>query len=301
MVGSAVVRRFSGWPGQILVADRSVLNLCDSNAVDDYFRIHRPTGVIFAAAKVGGILANQRYPATFLSENLTMTNHVIEAAFRHGVSRLIYLGSTCIYPRDCPQPIQESSLLQGPLESTNEPYALAKIVGLKLCQAYRKQHGVMFHSVMPTNLYGPGDNYHPEHSHVLPGLLRRFHEAKVENKKSVAIWGTGLPRREFLHVDDLADAIHFLYGTEEPPDWVNVGTGNDLSIMALAELIAEVVEYTGEITTDPSRPEGTPVKRTDMRQMHRLGWQHRTDLRTGIEKTYQDFLSELHHGTLRET
>lgn len=301
MVGSAVVRRFSGWPGQILVADRSVLNLCDSNAVDDYFRIHRPTGVIFAAAKVGGILANQRYPATFLSENLTMTNHVIEAAFRHGVSRLIYLGSTCIYPRDCPQPIQESSLLQGPLESTNEPYALAKIVGLKLCQAYRKQHGVMFHSVMPTNLYGPGDNYHPEHSHVLPGLLRRFHEAKVENKKSVAIWGTGLARREFLHVDDLADAIHFLYGTEEPPDWVNVGTGNDLSIMALAELIAEVVEYTGEITTDPSRPEGTPVKRTDMRQMHRLGWQHRTDLRTGIERTYQDFLSELHHGTLRET
>ena len=196
--------------------------------MDDYFRIHRPTGVIFAAAKVGGILANQRYPATFLSENLTMTNHVIEAAFRHGVSRLIYLGSTCIYPRDCPQPIQESSLLQGPLESTNEPYALAKIVGLKLCQAYRKQHGVMFHSVMPTNLYGPGDNYHPEHSHVLPGLLRRFHEAKVENKKSVAIWGTGLARREFLHVDDLADAIHFLYGTEEPPDWVNVGTGNDL-------------------------------------------------------------------------
>ena len=301
MVGSAVVRRFSGWPGQILVADRSVLNLCDSNAVDDYFRVHRPTGVIFAAAKVGGILANQRYPATFLSENLTMTNHVIEAAFRHGVSRLIYLGSTCIYPRDCPQPIQESSLLQGPLESTNEPYALAKIVGLKLCQAYRKQHGVTFHSVMPTNLYGPGDNYHPEHSHVLPGLLRRFHEAKVENKKSVAIWGTGLARREFLHVDDLADAIHFLYGTEEPPDWVNVGTGNDLSIMALAELIAEVVEYTGEITTDPSRPEGTPVKRTDMRQMHRLGWQHRTDLRTGIERTYQDFLSELHHGTLRET
>ena len=299
MVGSAIVRRFESESCEILTADRSDLDLCDSKAIDDYFRIYRPTGVVFAAAKVGGILANERYPADFLSENVRMATHVIDAAFRYGVSRLIYLGSTCVYPRDCSQPIQESALLQGPLESTNEAYALAKIVGLKLCQAYRRQHGVRFHSVMPTNLYGIGDNYHPEHSHVLPALVRRVHEAKERNDQAVTIWGTGRARRDFLYADDLADAIHFLFSVEDPPDWVNVGTGKDISIRELAGLITDVVGYSGEVLVNPDLPDGTPVKCTDMSYLHGLGWRHQTELREGIEKTYRAFLLELSSGVLR--
>ena len=299
MAGSAIVRRFESDSCELLLADRSALDLCDREAVDDYFEKNRPTGVIFAAAKVGGILANHRYPAEFLSQNVLMATHVIDAAFRYSVNRLLYLGSTCIYPRDCEQPIREESLLSGPLESSNEPYALAKIVGLKLCQAYRVQHSSMFHSVMPTNLYGPGDNYHPENSHVLPALLRRIQEAKVNQDESVVLWGSGRARREFLHVDDLADAIHFLFQLEDPPDWVNIGTGRDVSILSLAKMIAAVVGYQGEILTDLTKPEGTPVKCTDMRLLHGLGWKHRMDLEEGLAAVYESFLSELDSGQLR--
>jgi GDP-L-fucose synthase len=300
MAGSAVVRRLKSEPCQILVADRDRLDLCDPKAVDEYFQEQQPTGVILAAAKVGGINANISFPTEFLSENVRMSTHVIDAAFRHSVRRLIYLGSTCIYPRDCPQPIQESYLLQGSLEMTHEPYSLAKIVGLKLCQAYRRQYGVQFHSVMPTNLYGKGDNYHPDHSHVLPALLRKIHEANARGDQSVTIWGTGTARREFLHVDDLADAIVFLYGLADPPDWVNVGTGVDMTILELANLIASVVGYSGEILTDTSQPDGTPIKCTDMSCLHKLGWRHRVDLDQGIRRTYDDFLNELASGSIRE-
>jgi len=300
MAGAAILRRFQGEGIELLHADRQQLDLCDPRQVDQYFAEHRPTGVIFAAAKVGGIFANEQFPVEFLSENVLMATHVINAAFRYSVRRLLFLGSTCIYPRDCEQPIQETSLLSGPLEETNEAYALAKIVGLKLCQAYRKQHGVQFHSVMPTNLYGPGDNYHQENSHVLPALIRRFHEAKVAGAASVTIWGTGKARREFLHVKDLADAVHFVFQLNNPPDWVNVGTGSDLSVLNLAQRIAEVVEYQGEIQIDPSRPEGTPVKCTEMSLLHQLGWKHKIEIEDGLRMTYESFLRERQSGSLRE-
>ena len=300
MAGAAILRRFQGEGIELLHADRQQLDLCDPRQVDQYFAEHRPTGVIFAAAKVGGIFANEQFPVEFLSENVLMATHVINAAFRYSVRRLLFLGSTCIYPRDCQQPIQETSLLSGPLEETNEAYALAKIVGLKLCQAYRKQHGVQFHSVMPTNLYGPGDNYHQENSHVLPALIRRFHEAKVAGAASVTIWGTGKARREFLHVEDLADAVHFVFQLDNPPDWVNVGTGSDLSVLNLAQRIAEVVGYQGEIQIDPSRPEGTPVKCTEMSLLHQLGWKHKIEIEDGLRMTYESFLRERQSGSLRE-
>ncbi len=300
MAGAAILRRFRGEGIELLHADRQQLDLCDPRQVDQYFAEHRPTGVIFAAAKVGGIFANEQFPVEFLSENVLMATHVINAAFRYSVRRLLFLGSTCIYPRDCQQPIQETSLLSGPLEETNEAYALAKIVGLKLCQAYRKQHGVQFHSVMPTNLYGPGDNYHQENSHVLPALIRRFHEAKVAGAASVTIWGTGKARREFLHVEDLADAVHFVFQLDNPPDWVNVGTGSDLSVLNLAQRIAEVVGYQGEIQIDPSRPEGTPVKCTEMSLLHQLGWKHKIEIEDGLRMTYESFLRERQSGSLRE-
>lgn len=299
MVGSAVCRRLAACDCELVTADRQRLDLCDLDATADFFATERPDVVVFAAARVGGIAANDAYPVEFLSDNLLMSVGAINAAYRTGVRRFLYLGSTCIYPRDCPQPIAESSLLSGPLEATNEAYALAKIGGLKLCQYYRRQYDVMFHSAMPTNLYGPGDNYHPQHSHVLPALLRRFHEAKQTDQPEVTIWGTGSPRREFLYVDDLADAIVHLLEIDQPPDWVNVGTGIDQTILELAQRVAETVGYEGRITTDPSQPDGTPVKRCDVSRLHSLGWKHRVDLAQGLQRTYESFLSETGAGQLR--
>ena len=299
MAGSALCRRLAAEPCEVLTATRSQLDLRDAEATTRFFAETRPAAVIFAAARVGGIVANNTYPVEFLSDNVLMATHAINAAYAAGVERFLFLGSTCIYPRDCQQPIQEESLLTGPLEPTNEAYALAKICGLKLCQFYRRQHGVRYHSAMPTNLYGPGDNYHPEHSHVLPALIRRFHEAKREQAPHVTIWGSGKPRREFLFVDDLADALVHLLAVDDPPDWVNVGTGVDLTIAELAALIAQTVGYEGEILTDPSRPDGTPVKCTDVTKLQRLGWAHLTDLEDGLRRTYQAFLSEAGAGELR--
>ncbi|TWU37206.1 GDP-L-fucose synthase family protein [Novipirellula artificiosorum] len=299
MVGSAVCRRLATESCEVVTASRDQLDLTRPARVEEFFRDEKPDAVVFAAARVGGVLANDTYPVDFLSDNLLMSTAAINGAFAAGVKRFLFLGSTCIYPRDCPQPIREDSLLTGPLEKTNEAYALAKICGLKLCQYYRRQFGVMFHSAMPTNLYGPGDNYHPEHSHVLPALIRRFHEAKQQGFSEVRIWGTGTPRREFLYVDDLADAIAFLLKQDQPPDWVNVGTGVDLPILALASLVAETVGYTGRIVTDPSRPDGTPIKCTDMSLLHSLGWNHRVPLADGLRMTYEHFLSEQRSGQLR--
>jgi GDP-L-fucose synthase len=250
---------------------------------------------------VGGIHANNTYPAEFMQQNLTMAVNSIDAAYRNGVSRFLYLGSTCIYPGKAPQPMPEDCLLTSPLEKTNEAYALAKIAGLKMCEFYRRQYGVLFHSAMPTNLYGPGDNYHPENSHVLPALVRRFHEAKVNKAESVSIWGTGSPRREFLHVDDLADGLLHLCTLENPPDLVNVGTGSDITILELAQKIASVVGYEGEILTDSTKPDGTPVKRTNMERMHALGWRAKIGLDEGLKRAYEDFLSESQQGVLRGT
>lgn len=299
MVGSAVCRRLAENKCKILTAPRETLDLTNTDDTDQYFETHRPDTVVFASAKVGGIMANDTFPVEFLTENLTMAVNTIGAAYRYGVRRFLFLGSTCIYPRDCGQPIMESSLLSGPLEPTNEAYALAKITGLKLCQYYRRQHGVVYHSAMPTNLYGPGDNYHPEHSHVLPALIQRFHHAKQNEQPSVQLWGTGQARREFLHVDDLADAIVHLLAMDSPPDWVNVGTGVDLTILELAHHVAKTVGYTGEIKTDPSRPDGTPVKCTDITMLRKCGWQHRTDLEQGLKSTYAAFLREVDAGKLR--
>ncbi len=300
MVGSAVVRALEqAGAAQILTRTRDQLDLERQEQVDDFFASERPEVVVFAAGRVGGIQANQAFPADFMVRNLAMAIHSIDAAFRFGVQRMLYLGSTCIYPRDAEQPIRESALLTGPLEPTNEAYALAKIAGLKLCQYYRRQFGVAFHSAMPTNLYGPGDNYHPEHSHVLPGLLQRFHWAKQAHLPTVELWGTGQPRREFLHVDDLADAILHLLSFSEFPDWVNVGTGEDVSIRELAEMIAEVVGYHGAIVPNPSKPDGTPVKRTDTSLMRSLGWRAGIPLREGIQRTYETYISELETATIR--
>lgn len=300
MVGSAVCRRLEQESSvDIITASRSELDLCDCGATEDFFKTHQPDTVVFAAAKVGGIGANDSFPVEFLSENVTMAVSAINAAFRTGVKRFLFLGSTCIYPRECPQPIREDSLLTGPLEKTNEAYALAKIAGLKLCQFYRRQHGVMFHSAMPTNLFGPGDNYHPEHSHVLPALIARFHDAKLSDAPSVMIWGTGTPRREFLYVDDLADALVHLATLDDPPDWVNVGTGVDLTILELAQTIAEVLGYQGEILTDPKRPDGTPAKCCDVSLLRESGWRHKWDLIEGLRKTYDDFLESKEAGSLR--
>ncbi len=298
MVGAAVCRRLGG-EAEVITADRSQLDLADRSAVDRFFAQQRPDAVIFAAAKVGGIVANHTYPVQFLAENTTIAMNTIGAAFEHSVRRFLFLGSTCIYPRDCPQPMREDALLSGPLEPTNEAYAIAKIAGLKLCQYYRRQYGVNYTSAMPTNLYGPGDNYHAEHSHVLPALIRRFHEAQVGGADVVTIWGTGSARREFLHVDDLADALIHLLAIDQPDDWVNVGTGEDLTILELAERVAAVTGYRGRIETDPTRPDGTPVKRSDVTRLHRSGWKHRIGLSEGLEQTYAAFLEESRRGDLR--
>ena len=295
MVGAAVTRALQARGAtRLLTRSRAELDLLDAKAVDAFFAESRPRVVIHCAAKVGGIHANQSFPADFMRENLGLALNVIESAHRRGVDRLLFLGSSCIYPRMAAQPIPETALLTAPLETTNEAYALAKIAGLKLCAHYRQQYGCLFHSAMPTNLYGPGDRYHPEHSHVIPGLLRRFHEAKQANAKSVTIWGTGTARREFLHVDDLAEALLCLLGVANPPEWVNIGTGRDLPIRELAGLIAETVGYAGDILTNPDMPDGTPRKCLDVSRMQQLGWTARIGLREGLARTYQDYLREHH-------
>lgn len=299
MVGSAVCRRLDRLNTRVITRTRQEVDLEDPRAVMRLFEQEKPEAVIFAAAKVGGIQANNSFPVEFMTENLNAQLTTMKAAYATGVKRFLFLGSTCIYPRLAEQPIREEELLQSPLEPTNEAYALAKICGLKLCQYYRRQYGVLFHSAMPTNLYGPGDNYHPEHSHVLPALLRRFHEAKEANAPEVTIWGTGSPLREFLYVDDLADALIHLLSVDDPPDWVNVGTGQDLSILELAQMIAAEVGYRGRIQTDPSKPDGTPRKLTDVSRLTATGWKSKTDLRQGILMTYQDFLTRSAQKTLR--
>jgi GDP-L-fucose synthase len=300
MVGSAVVRELGNeTAAAVITRTRDELDLCNQTAVNEFFASEKPDVVVFAAAKVGGIHANNQYPAEFLYDNLMMAANTIHAAYQAGVSRLLFLGSTCIYPRMAPQPMPESCLLTGELEPTNEAYAVAKICGVKLCQHFQSQHGVNFHSAMPTNLYGPGDNYHPENSHVLPALIRRFHEAKLTGQESVTIWGTGNPRREFLHVDDLAKAIIHLLKIPSPPNLVNVGTGKDISIQELAQIVAKTVGYAGEIENDLSKPDGTPVKRTDCSLIHGTGWQAEIGLEAGIRSTYESFLRETEASELR--
>lgn len=301
MVGAAVCRIVqSDFPEvDLVLRTRSELDLCNPEQVEIFFRETRPDAVIFAAAKVGGILANASFPVEFLSQNAKMAINAIESAYRNGVSRFLFLGSTCIYPKHAPQPLVEPSLLSSPLESTNEAYALAKIVGIKLCQYYRKQFGVIYHSAMPTNLYGPGDNYHPEYSHVIPGLLRRIHDAKVQALPSVTLWGTGTPRREFLYVDDLAKALLHLICLDSPPDWINVGTGREISILELARTIATTVGFKGDFNLDTSKPDGTPLKRTDPSLIFSTGWRPETTLEIGLVKTYSDFLQGVEQGTLR--
>ena len=290
LVGSALVRRLTtAGHGRILTASRDELDLRDPAGVDAWFREHRPEFVFLAAGTVGGILANSTRPAEFIYDNMMIHASVVEAARRHRAKRLLYLGSSCIYPRECPQPIKEEYLLTSPLEPTNEAYAVAKIAGIKLCASYRRQFGCDFISAMPTNLYGQNDRFDLESSHVLPALMRKFHEAKRDGAGSVVVWGTGSPRREFLHVDDLADACLFLMQRYDAAEHINVGTGEDISIRALAELIGGVVAPELKLEFDRSKPDGAPRKLLDVSRLHALGWRHRIDLRQGIERTYRWF------------
>lgn len=300
MVGGALVRRFSREAGAtLLLRTRRELDLTSQVAVEAFYAAEKPDVAIIAAAKVGGIHANHTYPAEFLFENLAIAANTIHGAYKHGVKRLLLLGSSCIYPKLAPQPMPEDCLLSGPLEPTNEAYAIAKITGLKLAQSYRKQFGVMFHSAMPTNLYGPGDNYHLQNSHVLPALIRKFHEAKTAGRAEVVAWGTGTPKREFLHVDDLADACAFLVALENPPDWINVGTGTDVTIRELTACVAAVTGFSGQIVWDDTKPDGTPRKLLDVSRLSGLGWQAKIALREGVANTYASFLEETASGAVR--
>ena len=292
LVGAAIVRRLEALGCRnVLVRSHSELDLRDQAAVDHFFREHQPEFVFLAAARVGGILANSTRPAEFLHDNLAIQTNVIHAAWSHGAKKLLFLGSSCIYPRLAPQPLKEEYLLTGPLERTNEAYAIAKIAGLKLATAYRAQYGFSTISLMPTNLYGPGDNFDPESSHVLPAMIRRFHEAKASGAPSVTLWGTGAPRREFLHVDDLAHAACFLMENYDAPDLLNVGFGEDLTIAELAVLVAGIVGYSGRIAFDASRPDGTPRKLLDVSRVHALGWRAQIPLERGIASTYEWYLA----------
>lgn len=293
MVGSALVRALSARGFQkILTATHAELDLCRQQPVEDWFAANRPDVVIVAAAVVGGIHANFTYPAEFSYNNMMIAANCINSAYRTGVKRLLFLGSSCIYPREAPQPMQEDCLLTSVLEKTNEAYAIAKIAGLKMCEYYRKEFGVLFHSAMPTNLYGTGDNYHPENSHVIPGLLRRFHEAKVSGAPEVVVWGTGNPKREFLNVDDLAQGCLHLLEVDNPPDWVNIGFGSDVTIRELAEIVKDVVGYKGELRFDTSKPDGSPRKLMDSSRMRSLGWAPSMELREGLALAYEDFVHE---------
>ncbi|MDY0057977.1 MAG: GDP-L-fucose synthase [Methyloversatilis sp.] len=307
LVGSAIVRNLEakGYT-HILKRTHAELDLTDAAATDAFFAEHRPEYVFLAAAKVGGIVANNTYPAEFIRDNLVIQANVIHSAWKHGVTRLMFLGSSCIYPKMAPQPMREDCLLTGPLEPTNRPYALAKIAGIEMCWSYNRQYGTKYLAAMPTNLYGPGDNYHPENSHVIPALLRKFHEAKQRGDDTVTIWGTGTPRREFLFSDDMADACVFLMnlpddrytsllgsdesvsGRFEPP-LVNVGVGEDVTIRELAELVGEVVGFDGNLVFDTTRPDGTPRKLMDVSRLNGMGWRAATSLRSGLTRAYQDF------------
>ncbi len=302
LVGSAIVRRLRrGGYSNLLTPEIDQLDLTDQVAVAAFFASERPEYVILAAAKVGGIHANNTFPAEFIFSNLGIQNNVIHQAYLHGVKRLLFLGSSCIYPKHAPQPMKEEHLLTGTLEPTNEPYAIAKIAGLKMCEAYNRQYGTRFVAVMPTNLYGPGDNFHPENSHVLPALIRRFHEAKQAGAAEVVVWGTGTPMRELLYVDDMADGCAYLMELDEmtlvrelcsypKPNFVNLGTGADVTIRELAETVKAVVGFTGALVFDPTKPDGTPRKLQDVSRMTALGWQAKISLREGIERTYRWFL-----------
>lgn len=304
MVGGAIMRqlesrRAGGQQLDLITRTRAELDLIDQAAVRDFMHAERPDVVILAAAKVGGIHANSTYPAEFIYENLMIECNTIHQAFASGVRRMLLLGSSCIYPKAAPQPMREDALLTGPLERTNEPYAIAKIAGIKLCESYNRQHGVDYRSVMPTNLYGPGDNFHPDNSHVLPALIRRFHEAAANGDDQVVIWGTGTPRREFLHVDDMAEAALFVldlpkdqYEAQTQPmlSHINVGSGTDISISDLARLVARITGYEGEIVTDPTKPDGTPRKLMDVSRLRELGWQACIELEQGIAETCRWYL-----------
>jgi GDP-L-fucose synthase len=291
LVGSALVRRLlAGEYSNLLLRSSAELDLRNQAAVEQFFAAERPEFVFLAAAKVGGIHANNTYPADFIRDNLQVQTNVIDAAYRHGVSKLLFLGSSCIYPKHAPQPMSESSLLTGPLEPTNEWYAIAKIAGVKMCQAYRRQYGFNAISAMPTNLYGPGDNFDLQNSHVLPALIRKFHEAKIRFEREVIVWGTGTPRREFLFCDDLADACVFLMRQADGEAPINIGWGEDVSIRELAELVREVVGFEGQLRFDTSKPDGTPRKLLDVSQLNALGWQARVSLRDGIGATYGWFI-----------
>ena len=292
MVGAALVRRLAQEDIELQAVARSEVDLRDQAAVFDWFAGKRPQVVFLAAAKVGGIVANDTLRGEFLYDNLIIAANVIHAAYLHGAEKLMFLGSSCIYPRLAPQPLREDSVLTGPLEPTNEPYAIAKIAGIKLAEAYRSQYGSDFISVMPTNLYGPGDNYHPEYSHVVAALIRRFHEAKLSGASKVVVWGTGTPLREFLYVDDLADACIYLMKNYSGDQLINIGTGEDITIAEFARVVAAVVGYAGEISFDPARPDGTPRKLLDVSRLAGLGWRARTSLKDGIRLAYQAYLSE---------
>jgi GDP-L-fucose synthase len=302
MVGSAIVEKLRSQNVETIIRSRDELDLLDRSAVREFMQAEKPDAVILAAAKVGGIHANSAYPAEFIFENLMIECNVIQGAFEAGVQRLLFLGSSCIYPREAAQPLVEEALLTGPLEPTNEPYAIAKIAGIKLCESYNRQYGTDYRSVMPTNLYGPRDNFHPENSHVLPALMARFHNAAREGAEEVVIWGSGTPRREFLHVDDMADASLFVLGLPEPTyrentrpmmSHVNVGTGEDISIAELAGILAEVTGFSGQITYDRSRPDGTPRKLLDVSRLAKLGWRSSIRLEDGIRRTYEWFLDNV--------
>jgi GDP-L-fucose synthase len=292
MVGSALVRRLGGENVELLTAARSEVDLRDQAAVSNWFESKRPQVVFLAAAKVGGIVANNTLRAEFIYDNLIIATNVIHAAHINGTEKLMFLGSSCIYPKLAPQPLREDSMLTGPLEPTNEPYAIAKIAGIKMVEAYRSQYGSDFINVMPTNLYGPGDNYHPEYSHVVAALIRRFHEAKLSGASNVVVWGTGTPRREFLYVDDMADACIHLMKNYSADELVNIGTGEDITIAEFARVVAAAVGYRGEISFDPSRPDGTPRKLLDVSRLAKLGWRARTSLEDGIRLAYRAYLSE---------
>jgi GDP-L-fucose synthase len=293
MVGSAIVRKLEkeGYTN-LLTRTSDELDLRNQQAVADFFAAEQPEYVFLAAAKVGGIIANNTYRADFLYENLAIQNNVIHQSYVNGIKKLLFLGSSCIYPKMAPQPLKEEYLLTGLLEETNEPYAIAKIAGIKMCDAYRSQYGCNFISVMPTNLYGYNDNYHPQNSHVLPALIRKFDEAKRNGDHTVSIWGSGTPKREFLFADDLAEACYFLMQTYNEPNLINIGTGEDLSIKALALLIKEVVGYDGELVFDATKPDGTPRKLMDVSKLHQQGWKHKVDLKEGLKLAYQDYLKK---------